>query len=156
MNSISSEDPDTPDASRLIDFLSDTLASITGDSGRSSFDPNDVRGPRSLFVVARDAKGKPLGCGAFRPLDQNIAEIKRMFALPGTKGVGSAILRTLESEAGKLGFSECWLETRLVNHRAVDFYEAHGYIRIPNFGKYKGRPEAVCFAKKLPIGLILV
>jgi GNAT superfamily N-acetyltransferase len=147
---ISAEDPETPEASMLIELLSDTLASITGDSGRSSFDPNDVRGPCSLFVVARNASGKPVGCGAFRPLDQHIAEIKRMFAVPGTRGVGAALLETLECEAVRLGFSQVWLETRLVNHRAVRFYEAHGYKRIPNFGKYIGRDEAVCFAKTLP------
>jgi GNAT superfamily N-acetyltransferase len=148
---ISAEDPETPEAGRLIDLLSDSLASITGDNGRSSFDPNDVRGPRSLFVVARTTSGTPVGCGAFRPIDQNIAEIKRMFAVPGTRGVGSAILKTLEFEAVKRGFMEAWLETRLVNHRAVRFYEIHGYSRIPNYGKYIGRFEAACFAKKLPI-----
>jgi GNAT superfamily N-acetyltransferase len=147
---ISAEDPETLDASKLIDLLSDTLSSITGDSGRSSFDPNDVRGPRSLFVVARNAAGQPVGCGALRPLDKHVAEIKRMFAVPGTRGVGSALLEMLEREAVRLGYAETWLETRLVNHRAVGFYESRGYKRIPNFGKYIGRDDAVCFAKKLP------
>lgn len=151
MYCITPEDPESPDASRLIEALSRTLASITGDSGQSSFDPNDVRGPRSLFVIARDATGRAVGCGAFRPCAEDIAEVKRMFAVPGTRGVGTAILAALERKASNLGYAEFWLETRLVNQRAVAFYEARGYKRIPNFGKYAGRPEAVCFAKTLPV-----
>ena len=72
-----------------------------------------------------------------------------MYAAPGTSGVGSAVLAHLESEAAKLGYSEVWLETRAVNSRAVAFYEQRGYSRISNFGKYVGRAEAVCFAKRL-------
>ncbi len=72
-----------------------------------------------------------------------------MYAAPGTSGVGSAILRHLEREAKALGFRELWLETRLVNTRALVFYEHMGYSRMPNFGKYIGRPEAVCYSRKL-------
>jgi len=68
MRSITPEDPASTAAAGLIDALSETLARITGDSGKSSFDANDVRGTRALFVVARDAAGKPVGCGALRPL----------------------------------------------------------------------------------------
>ncbi|UFZ05312.1 GNAT family N-acetyltransferase [Bradyrhizobium ontarionense] len=129
--------------------LSATLARITGDSGRSSFDPDDVRGPQACFVVASDACGQAVGCGALRPLDADIAELKRMYARPGTRGVGAAILSHLEIAAAGFGYRALRLETRLVNQRAVRFYERHGYRRIPNFGKYVGRPEAVCFEKRL-------
>lgn len=90
------EDPAGPDAVALLDALSDTLAAITGSSGRASFDVNDVRGDKARFVLG--------------------------------------------------------LETRLVNTRAVHFYERHGYSRIPNYGRYIGRPEAVCFEKTLGAG----
>ena len=36
--------PSDPTALQLLDQLSDTLAGITGDSGRSSFAPSDVEG----------------------------------------------------------------------------------------------------------------
>ena len=147
---VQSEDPSSVEAISLIDALSDALARITGSTGRSSFDPNDVRGNRARFVVARNGSGNPVGCGGFRPLSETIAEVKRMYAAPGTSGVGSAVLAHLESEAAKLGYSELWLETRAVNSRAVAFYEKRGYSRISNFGKYAGRAEAVCLAKRLP------
>jgi len=72
-----------------------------------------------------------------------------MYAVPGSSGVGAAVLAYLETEARALGYTHFWLETRRVNQRAVAFYEKHGYARIPNFGKYVGKTEAVCFAKAL-------
>lgn len=146
---ITSQDPATPEALDLVEQLSNTLASITGDSGRSSFDPDDVRGPRALFVVARDIDGVAVLCGAFCPLQGGVAEVKRMYAQPGTRGVGSAVLGHLEEQAALMGYTELWFETRRCNVRAASFYERRGYRQNPNFGKYLGRPEAVCLGKML-------
>lgn len=146
---IAVEDPASSDSFELLEELSETLAHITGDNGKSSFDPNDVRSPKARFVVARSANGDALGCGAFRPVEEHIAEVKRMFSRPGTRGVGSAILEFLEEEARALGYRALWLETRTKNERAVRFYEGKGYQRIPNFGKYVGNMNAVCFEKRL-------
>jgi GNAT superfamily N-acetyltransferase len=110
---------------------------------------SDVQVERACFAIARAADGTPVGCGAIRPLEPAVAELKRMFAMPGTRGVGSAVLAFLEQQASALGYRDLWLETRKVNARAVAFYERHGYRTIPNFGRYMGRPEAVCLAKAL-------
>jgi GNAT superfamily N-acetyltransferase len=149
MITISIEDPASVDALALMEELSATLARITGDSGKASFDPNDVRAAAARFVVARNAEGQAVGCGAFRPLREGVAEVKRMYSRQGTIGVGSAVLAFLESEASSLGYEALWLETRLVNERAVTFYQRRGYRRIPNFGKYVGNPKAVCFERRL-------
>jgi len=142
-------DPGLPEAEVLLNELSDRLAAITGSSGRSSFDADDVRVPGALFVLARNAEGKAVGCGAFRPMDQEagVAEVKRMYAQ--VAGAGFAILTHLEATAREYGYLSLRLETRLINQRAVVFYEKHGYYRIPNFGKYVGKAEAVCFEKLL-------
>ena len=154
---VAAEDPAGADAQALMAALSCTLAAITGSDGRASFDVDEVRGERARFVVARDAQGRALGCGALRPLaaagvTDEIAEIKRMFAVPGTAGVGSAVLSFLEAEAARLGYTHAWLETRLVNARAVAFYERRGYARIENYGRYRGNGAAVCFGKGLDVG----
>lgn len=142
-------DPGQAEALALLRQLSVTLNAITGDSGEASFNADDVRGPASLFVIACDAAGRAVGCGAIRPLEQDVAEVKRMYAQPGTTGVGAAILAHLEVAARALGYHALRLETRLVNQRAVTFYEKHGYRRIENYGKYAGRTDAVCFEKLL-------
>lgn len=146
------EDPVTTDAALLLDELSDQLSLITGSSGKASFDVNDVRGDRALFVVARDGDGKPVGCGALRPLEHDVAELKRMYSRRTVPGIGTAVLAHLEAQAQQLGYAALRLETRAVNTRAVTFYERLGYARIANFGKYVGRPEAVCFEKRLAPG----
>jgi GNAT superfamily N-acetyltransferase len=140
-------DPNHPDAILLMNELSDTLESLTGNSGRNSFQPGDTSFPRALFVVAYNEKQEAVGCGAIRPLTQHIAEIKRMYAKIRTKGVGTKVLGYLETQAQKLGYSHLRLETRFINKQAVCFYEKKGYYRIPNYGKYRNNSEAVCFEK---------
>ena len=142
-------DPALPEARALLAALSLTLHQITGSDGQASFDVRDVQGDRACFAIARAGDGTSLGCGAIRPLEPGIAELKRMFAVPGTRGVGSAVLGFLERQALVFGYGQVWLETRRVNERAVAFYDKHGYRPIANFGRYVGRPEAVCLGKAL-------
>jgi GNAT superfamily N-acetyltransferase len=149
MLTITAEDPGSFDSLELMKELSMKLAEITGDGGQSSFDPDDVRAPNACFVIARNIQGQAVGCGAFRPLHNGVAELKRMYSRPGNYGVGSAVLAFLEAEAKTLGYQALWLETRVVNQRAVSFYERSEYAKIPNFGKYIGNTKAVCFEKWL-------
>jgi ribosomal protein S18 acetylase RimI-like enzyme len=141
-------DPDNDDARALLGELGAALAAITGNNGAASFDAADVRGKRACFLLARDADGLAVGCGALRPLAADVAELKRMYARPGS-GAGRCLLAALERQAEAFGYTEVWLETRKVNARAVAFYEKHGYRTIPNYGKYVGRAEAVCLGKTL-------
>lgn len=141
--------PSIPDAVKLIDELSTTLETITGSSGRNSFSSDDVSTSRSAFVIAYDDNNKAVGCGAIRPIDKNIAEIKRVYARTQAKGIGTEILRYLEEKAKKLGYHMLWLETRIINKKAVSFYEKNGYHRIKNYGKYINNSKAVCFEKLL-------
>jgi ribosomal protein S18 acetylase RimI-like enzyme len=141
-------DPDSPDARALLGELGAALAAIAGSDGTASFDAADVRGERACFLLARDADGLAVGCGALRSLPGDVAELKRMYARPGT-GAGRVILEALERRASGFGYAEVWLETRKVNARAVAFYEKHGYRVVPNYGKYVGRAEAVCLGKTL-------
>lgn len=141
--------PNVPDAILLMNELSNSLESITGSTGRNSFSLKDVYAPRSLFVVAYSEDEKAIGCGAIRPINEDIAEVKRMFAKTKAIGVGTAILHYLEIEAKKMGYSALWLETRLINKGAVTFYENRGYHHISNYGKYVNNTEAVCFEKNI-------
>ncbi len=132
----------------LIDELSAELEGITGNSGRGSFDNSDIKNPRSIFVIAREGN-IAVGCGAFRELSDDTAEIKRMYAKKKSVGVGGRILAYLEEQAKELGYSRFVLETRKCNEKAVSFYQRHGYRVIKNYGKYAKMQEAVCFEKIL-------
>ena len=144
-------DPDCDEARALIAELDAALAAICGDSGAKSFDTDDVRGPRSVFLLARDVAGVAVGCGALRPIEGDVAEVKRMYARPGS-GAGVQLLGELERRALQFGYRAIWLETRRVNARAVAFYDKHGYRVIPNYGKYVGRDDAICLGKILVAG----
>ncbi|MDU4353713.1 MULTISPECIES: GNAT family N-acetyltransferase [Enterobacteriaceae] len=142
-------DPLSADSQALIEKLSAVLARITGSSGKRSFNIDDLQSARSVWALARNAQGVAIGCGAIRPLTQETAELKRMYSTGSEAGVGSAILCFLEEAARTLGYREVTLETRRVNHKAVAFYEKHGYTVTDNYGVYIGRAEAVCFIKRL-------
>lgn len=138
-------DPEHDDAQKVISRLSDALLEIIGDDGKSSFDKEDVRQPRSVFVVGYDSN-KPVACGALRPISEEIVELKRTYS---ENGSGETVLIDLEKRALGLGYSIIWLSTRVANVRAVQFYEKHGYQRIRNYGKYAGRDNSICFEKCL-------
>lgn len=139
---------DTMQAAALMDELSAELENITGNSGRGSFDNSDINNPRSIFVIAWE-NGIAVGCGAFRELSDDIAEIKRMYARKKSCGIGGKVLSYLEEQAKNFGYTTFWLETRKCNEKAVTFYLNHGYKVITNYGKYENRSEAICFEKKL-------
>ncbi|MDF2854117.1 MAG: acetyltransferase [Sphingobacterium multivorum] len=142
------QDPSSTEALSLMNELSSTLEAITGNTGRHSFNEDDVRKPRALFAIAY-IQGEAVGCGAIRPINENTAEIKRMYAKVKGRGIGGEILDYLENKARKMGYIKLILETRLINQNAVQFYERKSYHRILNYGKYAGHSESVCFEKNL-------
>lgn len=90
-----------------------------------------------------------MGCGAIRPIDENIGEVKRMYSKFPGKRIGQTILSFLENKAKAIGYSDLVLETRVKNQEAIQFYQKQEYKVIPNYGKYTDRPEAICFGKSL-------
>lgn len=92
----------------------------------------------------------PVVCGALRPFDDAI-EVKRMFVTPDQRGHGLArqMLTFLEDVARKRGFKRAILETGSGQPEAIALYDATGWQRIDNFGKYVGNEWSVCFGKTL-------
>jgi GNAT superfamily N-acetyltransferase len=104
----------------------------------------------ALFVVAHVA-GMPAGCGALRPLEPGVAEIKRMYVVPDWRGrgVSDAVLAALEKAAVARGWRTLRLETGLKQTAAIRFYERSGYVPIPAFGAYADDPMSSCFQREL-------
>jgi GNAT superfamily N-acetyltransferase len=146
---IEKENINSKDANELIEELSDELYRMTGSNGRGSFDNSDIDNPRAIFVIAREDNGMAVGCGAFREVTGEIAELKRMYVRRKSHGIGSKILAHLEDCAIEYGYNRVVLETRKCNTKAVNFYTKNGYQVINNYGKYIDRPEAICFEKIL-------
>ena len=90
-----------------------------------------------------------LGCGAFKKLDSQTAELKRMFVLPEGRGKGIAtkILTELEIWAKDSGYDSCILETSQKLESAIALYRKYGYKDIPNYGQYIGVKSSMCMKK---------
>lgn len=87
-----------------------------------------------------------------RCLDEDTAELKRMYVDPQVRGrgIGRALLEALEREARALGVTTVVLETGTRLAPAIKMYEAAGYVCIPLFGEYLSPPEtSLCFGKSL-------
>lgn len=140
--------PNNEKASSIIDELSSNLFVRFGSDGKNSF--TDWENDNSKFVFAVAVQNDEIvGCGAIRPIDENVAEVKRMYSKLPRKRIGQMILSFLEEKAKIIGYANLVLETRLKNDEAVSFYQKQGYKVISNYGKYKDRPEAICFGKSL-------
>lgn len=142
------QSPNSPEAQSLMQALSDQLRQITGSDGTASVSESDFELDGSLFVVAYRGS-EAIGCGGLRPINSEVAEIKRMYAQYPGQGIGGAILGGLEAYAQRVGYKSIWLETRKINKAAVRFYLGHGYRQRSNYGKYIGRDEAICFEKEI-------
>jgi putative acetyltransferase len=147
------EDLASPTAQALIEALNaDLRARYPEGDGMHYFrlDADEVRPGRGAFVVAYDA-GKPLGCGAVRTIGAGVAEVKRMYVVPGARGRGIArrMLVALENEARAIGVTTLMLETGTRQPEAIALYEKTGYARRDAFGDYPPSPLNVFFEKHL-------
>lgn len=139
--------PAAPAARPLLAELSAQLGARFGGDGRDSFQ-DWAEDERHIFLLAQRGD-ESVGCGAVRPIDDAVGEVKRMYAKYSGQGIGSTVLAGLEAAACQAGYTELWLETRVANAEACRFYERHGYQRIENYGRYAGRDNAACFGKQL-------
>lgn len=149
---ISPVDPREPDAAELIRSMSAEISALYDHKidGHGHFKPEDVLVSGSGFLVGR-VGDRAVACGAFRPLEPGIAEIKRMFVMPEHRGRGYSkqMLTTLERLARETSYTIVRLETRPLQAAAIALYEKLGYVRIPNYGMYAGRDGCICFEKAL-------
>jgi putative acetyltransferase len=139
------------EAVQLMERLSAELAQrYEADEGTGNFHPEHILQPRSGFLLAR-WQAQAVGCGAYRPLHDDIAEIKRMYVEPAFRGlgIGRRLLIALEECARRSGFARVWLETGTAQPEALRLYETAGYGVIPNYGHYRDDPRSVCFEKRL-------
>lgn len=138
-----------PDFVYLVKYLDAELAIADGDDHAFYSQYNKIDTIRHV-VLAYDHQ-KVAGCGALKEFSPGVAEIKRMYVNPETrgKGIASIILKELENWARELAFTKCILETGKRQPDAIQLYKKNGYALIPNYGQYKGVENSFCFEKIL-------
>ncbi len=133
----------------LVGELDEDLNSRYGDLQKQYNGFNRVEQIDTVVIARID--GKAIGCGCFKPFDNETAEIKRVFLRKECRGNGFAdvILKELERWAAELGFRSAVLETGKGQPEAIRFYTKQGYTLIPNYGQYSGNENSVCMKKEL-------
>ncbi|XOK64416.1 GNAT family N-acetyltransferase [Paenibacillus elgii] len=143
-------EPNNEDLIALIAKLDDYLYSLYPADEVFGVDLEGAEVNEMVFVLAY-WDGMAAGCGAYRPLDAQAAELKRIFVDPSfrNKGIASSILSFLEQEAMRAGFTSLLLETGPMQPESIALYKKFGFIDIAPFGEYADCPSSICMEKKL-------
>jgi len=129
----------------------------------SPMDRGEFSPPNCHFLVRYD-DGRPVAMGGWRvsesaraelQLDGPVAELKRMYVVPASRGRGHArgVLRDLEQTAAAAGAEWIVLETGMMQPEAVALYQSSGFEPVAAFGHYADSPHSIHLGKRLgPIG----
>jgi GNAT superfamily N-acetyltransferase len=161
-----------PAARTLVAAAQADLAARYGESDQSLIEAIEFDPPEGAFLVAY-LGGQPVACGGWRTLSHfaaegsggtgteaqilegqipdDVAELKRMYAVPTVRGTGvaAALLAALEDSARSHGMRRIVLETGGLQPEAISFYRKNGYQEIANYGYYKAEPDCLSFGRDL-------
>lgn len=142
-------DADDSDFISLVNLLDQELMVRDGEEHVFYAQFNSLEKIRHVVLAYHNEKA--VGCGAFRPYDDQTVEIKRMFVHVDFRGQGIAksILTELESWARENSYRQCILETGYNQPEAIALYHKSAYVQIPNYGPYGGIANSLCMKKEL-------
>jgi GNAT superfamily N-acetyltransferase len=146
---------DNVDVELLISQLNSDLYSRYPEPGALVFslDSADIVDGVGTLLMA-DLDGEPVGCGAYRMIDEQpgSAEIKRLYVTLAGRGkkIGSALLVELERAAATFGVRRFALETGPRQPEAMRIFERAGYVVCEPWGQFVGKDFSICMEKLHP------
>lgn len=98
--------------------------------------PGEYAPPRGRLLIV-NFEGNPAGCGALRPLDDAICEMRRIYVKSAYRGrgIGRALIIHLVDEAHKVGYRNIRIETRPFMYAAQALYRSLGFQELEQEGK---------------------
>jgi GNAT superfamily N-acetyltransferase len=140
-----------PVAQDLVERVQQEYVARYGGPDAAEVDPAEFEPPVGLFLVA-EVDGRPVGCGAWRVLRPDVAEIKRVYVDPAhrRRGVAQVVLDALETSAVRAGLRSVVLNCGDRQPEALELYARAGYTPAPGYGVYADAPGAVFLGKELP------
>ena len=143
---VSSDSADFRNLAALLDAYYFTLV---GDIQFKYAEPNRPENMNTL-LVAYEA-GIPIACGAWKAVDADTAEIKRIFVLPQyrRRGVAGALIRALEDDVRTTGRRKLILETAVDTSGSHALYVSLGYQLREYYGSPAGAENCLCFHKEI-------
>ena len=147
---IAVEAADQPEVCALLSQSDAYMASLYPAESNHLVDVGVLCAPNVRFLVARRGAGI-MGCGALVLGPAGEAELKRMFVVPGARGlrIGRQILAALEAMARAEGVRVVRLETGVRQPEALGLYRSSGYVERGPFGSYQPDPLSAFFEKWL-------
>ena len=144
---------DHPVAQNLVEQVQEEYVQRYGGRDAAVVETGEFLPPRGIFLVA-EVDGEPVGCGAWRVLSPGVAEIKRVYVVPGfrRRGLAQAIVAALEAGAAGAGHGRVVLNTGQEQPEALALYADLGYGPIEGYGLYACSPGAVFLGKDLRPG----
>jgi len=138
-----------PDFIKLVQQLDADLAERDGAEHDFYHQFNSIQ-QLNHVVLLYDAD-EAVSCGAFKEIEKDTVEVKRMYTLPAhrSKGYASRVLNALEQWAQEENYFIAMLETGKRQPEAIELYKKNGYTITPNYGQYVGIENSVCFRKNL-------
>ncbi len=147
---ITQEHPNQPDIVALLAQLDAYFAALYPAESNHLLDIDSLARPGVVFLVARGADARLLGCAAFVERG-SYAEVKRMVVEPASRGqgVGAALLGQIVARATAAGFTSLKLETGISQPEAIGLYERDGFGYCAPFGDYQLDPLSLFMEKAL-------
>ena len=92
-----------------------------------------------------------IACGAWKAVDSETAEIKRIYVLEAyrRRGVAGALIRALEESVAGSGRKKLILETAVDTTGSHQLYLSLGYKLRDYYGSPAGADNCMCFHKEI-------
>ncbi|SPF56172.1 conserved hypothetical protein [Candidatus Desulfosporosinus infrequens] len=129
--------------------LDEELYTIYGDIQKKSFSPyNIVKDLRTIIIYDTN---NPIASGCLKFIDNDLAELKRMFVTPENrgKGISKRVIKELEKWAIDCNIKTLVLQTGVKQNVAINLYMTMGYVKIENFEPYVTDTNSICMKKDL-------
>ena len=141
--------PESEDFARLTKLLDEYYFTLVGDVHLryAKYNIPSLFRTRTVVYDGSDA----VACGCWKEIDEESAEIKRIYVLPEyrRKGIASLIIRTLEDDIKKAGKKKIILETARTTPDSEALYLHLGYSEIDYYGSPAGAENCLCFEKNI-------
>lgn len=101
--------------------------------------------PGGALLIARDLRGRALGCIGLRAIDDDRGEIKRLYVAPDGRGtgLGRALAEAVIAKARRAGYRELLLDTLETMTAARRLYAGLGFVAVAPY--YAPTPSGTLF-----------
>ena len=104
---------------------------VSSDVDKTANNLSKFAPPKGRLLLA-NYDGKIVGCVGLIKINDDIAELKRMYVKPSyqKKGIGKALLTAIIEEATQIGYSKVFLDSPGFLKEAHEFYYYFGFKKI--------------------------